>query len=403
MERSLVLLFLSLASANIFFKETFDSTWTNRWVVSDWKKSSGEAGAFAVRAGDWYADSEKDKGLATTQDARFYAASAKFPASFSNEGKDLVIQFSVKFPQNIDCGGGYVKVLPSTVDQAHFGGDTPYVIMFGPDVCGHTKRVHAIFHYPKKGENLLVKKEIRAETDQLTHVYTLIVHPDNTYEVRVDGVKRESGDLTTDWDFLPAEKIKDPSVSKPSDWVDEAMIDDPADAKPADWDVVPKSISDPDAEKPEDWDDDSDGEWDAPLIDNPEYKGDWKPKRIANPGYKGSWVHPEIANPEYVEDPFLYRYSDIGAIGVDIWQVKSGTIFDNILVTDSVAEAEEFLAETYTAGKDAEKTLFDNIQKEKREEEEAARKKAEEERKAAAETAEAEIDEDDEEIPHDEL
>jgi len=289
------------------------------------------------------------------------------------------------------------------VDQAHFGGDTPYVIMFGPDVCGHTKRVHAIFHYPKKGENLLVKKEIRAETDQLTHVYTLIVHPDNTYEVRVDGVKRESGDLTTDWDFLPAEKIKDPSVSKPSDWVDEAMIDDPADAKPADWDVVPKSISDPDAEKPEDWDDDSDGEWDAPLIDNPEYKGDWKPKRIANPGYKGSWVHPEIANPEYVEDPFLYRYSDIGAIGVDIWQVKSGTIFDNILVTDSVAEAEEFLAETYTAGKDAEKTLFDNIQKEKREEEEAARKKAEEERKAAAETAEAEIDEDDEEIPHDEL
>lgn len=313
-----------------------------------------------------------------------------------------MIQFSVKFPQNIDCGGGYVKVLPSTVDQAKFGGDSPYVIMFGPDVCGHTKKVHVIFHYPKKGENLLVKKEIRAETDQLTHVYTLIVHPDNTYEVRVDGTKRESGSLKEDWDFLPPATIKDPSVSKPSDWVDEAMIDDPNDHKPADYDSVPKSIPDPEAEKPEDWDDEADGEWEAPLIDNPEYKGEWKPKRISNPAYKGPWVHPEIANPEYVEDPFLYRYSDIGAIGVDIWQVKSGTIFDNILVTDSIAEAESFLEETYTAGKDAEKSLFDAIQKKKTEEEEAARKKAEEERKAAAEANEPEDDDDDDE-QHDEL
>jgi calreticulin len=403
MKRTLLLFLLTLASAKVYFKETFDSSWQDRWVVSDWKKSSGEAGAFAVRAGDWYADPEKDKGLATTQDARFYAASAKFPKSFSNEGKDLVLQFSVKFPQNIDCGGGYLKLLPSTVDQAHFGGDSTYNIMFGPDVCGHTKRTHVIFHYPKKGENLLIKKEIRPETDQLTHVYTLIVHPDNTYEVRIDGVKKESGNLKDDWDFLPAEKIKDPSISKPHDWVDDAMIDDPNDKKPSDWDNVPKSIPDPEAEKPEDWDDDADGEWEAPLIDNPEYKGDWKPKRIANPGYQGPWVHPEIPNPDYTEDPNLYRYSDIGAIGIDIWQVKSGTIFDNILISDSVSEAEDFLAETYTAGKDAEKTMFDEIQKKKRDEEESSRKKAEEERKGAAESHEADEDEDGDGEEHDEL
>ncbi len=53
-------------------------------------------------------------GLQTSQDARFYAISHKFD-SFSNEGKDLVIQFQVKHEQNIDCGGGYVKVLESQV------------------------------------------------------------------------------------------------------------------------------------------------------------------------------------------------------------------------------------------------------------------------------------------------
>jgi len=33
---------------------------------------------------------------------------------------------------------------------------------------------------------------------------------------------------------------------------------------------------------------------------------------------------------------------------LEIWQVKSGTIFDNILITDSVAEAERDRAEALT-------------------------------------------------------
>ena len=100
-------------------------------------------------------------GIQTSQDARFYALSAKFD-KFSNEGKDLVIQFQVKHEQNIDCGGGYVKVFPSTMDQKDMHGDSPYNIMFGPDICGPgTKKVHVIFNY--KGKNLLIKKDIRCK------------------------------------------------------------------------------------------------------------------------------------------------------------------------------------------------------------------------------------------------
>jgi calreticulin len=57
-----------------------------------------------------------------------------------------------------------------------------------------------------------------------------------------------------------------------------------------------------------------------------------------------------------------------------LWQVKSGTIFDNVLITDSVERAEEFGNETWGKTKDSEKKMKD-------EQDEAERKKEEEERK----------------------
>lgn len=59
-----------------------------------------------------------------------------------------------------------------------------------------------------------------------------------------------------------------------------------------------KRIVDANAKKPDDWDDEEDGEWEAPMIDNPDYKGEWAVKRISNPAYKGFWEAKKIANPE---------------------------------------------------------------------------------------------------------
>ena len=71
--------------------------------------------------------------------------------------KPLVIQFTVKHEQNIDCGGGYVKLFDCKLNQADMHGDSPYNVMFGPDICGPgTKKVHVIFSH--KGKNHLVKK-----------------------------------------------------------------------------------------------------------------------------------------------------------------------------------------------------------------------------------------------------
>jgi len=390
------LLGIAFADPTVYFQEDFSDGWEDRWVVS---KHKSDLGKFVRTAGKFYGDAEKDQGIQTSQDARFYGLSAKFD-KFSNEGKDLVIQFTVKHEQNIDCGGGYVKVFSSELDQTKMHGESPYNIMFGPDICGPgTKKVHVIFAY--KGKNLLVKKDIRCKDDVFTHLYTLIVKSDNTYIVKIDNEKVESGDLEADWDFLAPKKIPDPDAKKPADWDEREKIDDPDDTKPEDWEK-PEHIPDPEAKKPDDWDDEMDGEWEPPMIDNPDYKGEWKPKQIDNPDYKGKWVHPEIDNPEYEADDALYKYADFGAIGFDLWQVKSGTIFDNVLITDDADYAEKVGKETWGQTKDPEKKMKDSQddeERKKREEEEKNKKEEE----GGDDEAEEEEEEEEEEPEHDEL
>merc|ERR1711920_1084628 len=65
-------------------------------------------------------------------------------------------------------------------------------------------------------------------------------------------------------------------------------------------------------------------------------------KRISNPAYKGIWEAKKIANPEYEDDDAVYKYADFGFLGFDLWQVKGGTIFDNVIVCDDKAEADGF-------------------------------------------------------------
>ena len=70
------------------------------------------------------------------------------------------------------------------------------------------------------------------QDDEFTHLYTLIVRPDNTYEVKIDNSNAQKGNLEDDWDFLPPKTIPDPEAKKPEDWDDRPKIDDPDDTKP---------------------------------------------------------------------------------------------------------------------------------------------------------------------------
>lgn len=56
--------------------------------------------------------------------------------------------------------------MASDINQEDFHGETPYNVMFGPDICGPgTKKVHVIFNY--KGKNYLIKKDIRCKVNNV--------------------------------------------------------------------------------------------------------------------------------------------------------------------------------------------------------------------------------------------
>lgn len=78
-------------------------------------------------------------------------------------------------------------------------------------------------------------------SDKLPHLYTLILRPDNTFDIKVDKKIIKSGSLLDDFT---------PPVNPP------AEIEDPDDKKPEDWDEREK-IPDPNAVKPDDWDEDA--------------------------------------------------------------------------------------------------------------------------------------------------
>jgi calnexin len=62
-----------------------------------------------------------------------------------------------------------------------------------------------------------------ATITELSTLYTLIVRPDNTFEVKINGESVRKGSLLED--FTPAvnppREIDDPNDIKPADWVDE--------------------------------------------------------------------------------------------------------------------------------------------------------------------------------------
>merc|ERR1712032_1061869 len=375
--------FLSLVAGKIYFSETFDKDWESRWVKSTWKESENAQGQWGLSAGKWFTDEAENTGIQTAEDSKFFGISAAFD-SFSNEGKELIFQYQAKYEKDIECGGGYLKLGPKIADAATFGDPTPYNIMFGPDKCGYTKRTHLIFSY--KGKNTLKKSDLayKQEGEGTSHVYRLIVKPDSTVRVEIDEEKIYEGSIKDDWEVLKPKEIADPDDKKPGDWSDESMIDDPADVKPDDW-VEEKRIVDAEAKKPDDWDDEEDGEWEAPMKDNPAFKGDWSAKRISNPAYKGLWEAKKISNPEYEDDDSVYKYDDFGFLGFDLWQVKGGTIFDNVIITDDKGEADAFLQKW--------KALSEFEKAENKKEDEA--KKAENDAKAADEKKNEDAEDDD--------
>ncbi|KAJ3023765.1 hypothetical protein HKX48_001293 [Thoreauomyces humboldtii] len=339
-----LLVLLALAPSVLsktYFKETFSNeSWKTRWIQS---KASTNYGSFAVTPGAFHADSVSSRALQTQNDARSYALSAAFSEPFDTANSTFILQYSVKFEKGAtNCAGGYVKVFPKSIEPTKMDGSTPYDFMFGPDICGPNKKVHFIVSY--KGKNVEMGPLLLPKLDRLSHLYTLVVKPDATFEILIDNELEAQGSLFEVFEFFPPKRILDPSVKKPEAWDERETVPDETDEQPWDWDDEPEMIPDPEDPPPSYWDEEVDGEWFCGKVPNPAWKGDWEPRQIPNPNYAGPWIHPEIDNPAYQFDPAVHAHTP-AFVGFDLWQVTSGSLFDDIIVTDSVDEAQELAKE----------------------------------------------------------
>lgn len=340
-----------------------------------------------------------DLGLVLKSKAKHAAIASRLNRPFVFSDKPLVVQYEVNLQDGQECGGSYIKLLSSgkeTTDLKQFRDKTPYTIMFGPDKCGNDIKLHFIFRHVNPINGTITEKHCRKAKDRLDdpfkdkqpHLYQLVVHPDNTYVIRVDHKIINEGSLFTEFtppvnppkeiddpsDFKPEnwderEKIADPDAKKPDDWNEDEppQIPDPSASKPEGWlDDAEEMIPDSNAEKPADWDVEMDGEWEAPLvanpacekavgcglwkaplISNPNYKGKWRAPLIDNPNYQGKWAPRQIPNPDFFEDTNPFKMTTIAAIGIELWSMSSDILFDNLIIVDDEAVARDWAAQTY--------------------------------------------------------
>ncbi|GAA6034846.1 hypothetical protein JCM8097_009329 [Rhodosporidiobolus ruineniae] len=402
--------FTPTAVEGIFVEQFVDDASTfSRWSPSKAiKEENGAAlfqGKWAVEPPSVYPGIDGDNGLVMKTKAAVHAVSAPFAAPVDPSGKPLIVSYEVKLQNGLSCGGAYLKLLSESetgIQTEEFSDKTPYTIMFGPDRCGATSKVHFIFRHANPLTGEIEEKHLRAppapKITKTTALYTLIVRPDQTYEIKINNETAKKGSLLEDFSpaVNPPKEIDDATDVKPSDWVESPKISDPAAVKPADWDEdapatiedpeaekpedwledEPAVVPDPDAEKPEEWSDEDDGDWIAPAVPNPacegvsgcgpwkrpevpnpNYKGKWFAPLIDNPAYKGPWAPRKVANPDYYEDLSPANFNKIAGVGFELWSMDDDILFDNIYIGQSEADLNQFISETYAIKAPVEKAL----------------------------------------------
>ncbi|XP_042182135.1 calnexin isoform X2 [Oncorhynchus tshawytscha] len=119
-----------------------------------------------------------------------------------------VYRYEVRFGRDVECSGAYIKLLTKThlLRLSQFSESTPYSVMFGPDKCGTSHRLHLIIrvtdssngrnqeiHAPQPVDDLTVYF-----TDRQPHLYTLQLYQDSRYEIFIDQSLISQGRLLTD-------------------------------------------------------------------------------------------------------------------------------------------------------------------------------------------------------------
>lgn len=392
----MIFLYISCIScqANQKFKNKFlfsdffdDSSWTDRWKFTKLKNYTG-IWSHHMTSNRSYIQMDKSNS--------FHGISAKFNSPLSFIGDQFIIQYEVaSVLPTVTCSGAYIKLFGNkNFNQDMLSNETNYIIMFGPDQCGETNKVHFILNHwnpvLKKFEEKQMIYNPVANISISPKIFTLIIKSNNKIEIRINTKPSFFGSFFSDFQppINPPHEIDDPTDMKPQDWDDnEYIIDEEHSKKPDDWDEnqpefipdpdklnppsgwlinEPKMILDPSSVKPDEWDESIYGKWEPkmvpnpkcigapgcgpyepPLIINPKFVGPWEPPMQRNLNYKGKWRPRKIVNPLYYEDKEPFKFANLTGIGFDLWTVDGGIQFTNIIVSDNINDVDMFNRENY--------------------------------------------------------
>jgi calnexin len=328
-----------------------------------------------------------ETGMLAASAHRQHAVSTRFAAPLDPKSaavdKTLIVQYEVRLNRFQECGGAYIKLLPADFSARAFDKDSEFALMFGPDVCDGNNQVHFLVGQKRASTGELRGRSVRAPVTRFlhdgdTHLYTLRIVADDTFQMYIDKTEVRRGSFARDFDLaeqptiadpddaanfarLHSLQLGDPDARKPDDWDEDAPPRVPSTAPPPrDWLVdEPLTLADPTARAPDGWDDDEDGVWEGPLVDNPRCGGrgrcgPWTPPLVANPAYRGRYTPPLIANPAYdaayvqlrIPNPDFVadaggpargarRLVAMAGVGFELWTVNGYIEFDNVYVDHS--------------------------------------------------------------------
>ncbi|CAK9293995.1 unnamed protein product [Gordionus sp. m RMFG-2023] len=336
----------------VYFSETFENLveYNAKWVKSQsFKLIDGKKYKYD---GVWGLENAiknghvEDNGLLMKVRSKHYAISTPLFQPFQFDIYPFMLQYEVKFQKLVKCSGAYVKLISRRPDLnlLLFNASTPYTLMFGPDLCGNDPKLHFVIGYRdplngiweerhcKRSAHSLISyfpttghdSESPASTSNstLTRLFTLILKPDSTFMLKIDNKVVNSGHLSRDFHsaFSSTEKVKKKVDPPPFYYCLRSDADNP------------KYI----------W------FFESPFRLPPVC--DFLPTTHSKLSQKSLKIKQSSAskNASFHRDlnPFQ-SLETISAIGLELWSMDEGILFDNFIITAEKRVLEKWTDDTF--------------------------------------------------------
>ena len=159
----------STGGADLTLVETFTADpLENGWALSTNERYEGQSWKHTAAFGEGVAGIDGDKAMVMDVKQKYYGLSTALsaPVSLAGGKAGMVVQYELRLHEGISCSGAYLKLIAA---DDGFSAETleegsPFSIMFGPDKCGSTDKVHLIFRQknPVTGESEEQVKGVRS-------------------------------------------------------------------------------------------------------------------------------------------------------------------------------------------------------------------------------------------------